>query len=167
MEIINNFGLNPVLLGAQIVNFLIILFLLKKFLYKPVLEILQKRQTTIKDGLKQADEARIKLEKVVIEEKEILRQAQLQSRKIIEDAKEEAIEVSKKISEDTKTQTEKLLTDAKEQIARETVGAEKKLALSTSKLAITFLEKTAKELFSTKEQGEVIAQALKKIKKTS
>jgi F0F1-type ATP synthase membrane subunit b/b' len=75
--------------------------------------------------------------------------------------------VSKKISEDTKTQTEKFLNDAKEQIARETVGAEKKLALSTSKLAITFLEKTAKELFSTKEQAEVIAQALKKIKKTS
>jgi len=163
MEIIKNFGLNPVLLGAQIVNFLIILFILKKFLYKPVLNTLQKRQSTIKNGLKQAEEAREKLEKVVIEEKEILKQAQLQSRKIIEDAKEEALDVSRKINENAKTQTEKLLNDAREQIARETIGAEKKIALSTSKLAVAFLEKTVKELFSAKEQGEVIAHALKKI----
>ena len=57
MEILENFGLNPMLLIAQIVNFLIVLFILKKFLYKPVLEMLKKRQTTIKDGLKQAEEA--------------------------------------------------------------------------------------------------------------
>ncbi len=74
MEIIKNFGLNPILLAAQIVNFLIIFFILKKFLYKPVLNVLNKRQVTIKEGLKQAEEARVKLEKVVIEEKDILKQ---------------------------------------------------------------------------------------------
>jgi len=165
MEIVKNFGLNPVLLIAQIVNFLIILFILKKFLYKPVLDILKKRQTIIKEGLKQAEEARIKLEKVVAEEKDTLRQAQLQSRKIIEDAKEESIEITRRMNEETKKQTEKLLNDAREQIARESTGAEKRLALSTSKLAVTFLEKALKDFFSSKEQTEVLSQALKKIKK--
>ena len=165
MEIIKNFGLNPVLLAAQIVNFLIILFILKKFLYKPVLNILKKRQVTIKEGLKQAEEARIKLERVVAEEKDILRQAQLQSRRIIEDARLESIEIAREINEETKKQTEKLINDTKEQIARESIGAEKRLALSTSKLAVTFLEKALKDFFSSKEQTEVLSQALKKIKK--
>ncbi len=163
MEIVKNFGLNPVLLGAQILNFLIIFFVLKKFLYKPVLDVLKKRQTTIKEGLKQAEDARIKLEKVVIEEKNILRQAQLQSKIIIEDAKQESIGITKQMNEDAKKQTEKLLNDAKEQIARESIETEKRLAVSTSKLAVTFLEKALKEFFSPKEQKEVIAQALKKI----
>jgi F-type H+-transporting ATPase subunit b len=165
MEIIKNFGLNPILLIAQIVNFLIILFILKKFLYKPVLGILKKRQNTIKEGLKQAEEARIKLEKVVIEEKEILKSAQLQSRKIMEDAKQEATEITIKMNEETKKQTEKLLNDAKEQIVKESKDAEKKLASSTSQLAVTILEKALKEFFTPKDQEKIISQALKKIKK--
>jgi F-type H+-transporting ATPase subunit b len=165
MEIIKNFGLNPILLVAQIVNFLIILFILKKFLYKPVLGILKKRQSTIKEGLRQAEEARIKLEKVVIEEKEILKSAQLQSRKILEDAKQESMEITIRLTEETKKQTEKLLNDTKEQIVKESKDAEKKLALSTSHLAVTILEKALKEFFSSKDQEEIISKALKKIKK--
>jgi len=165
MDIIKNFGLNPMLLAAQIVNFLIMFFVLKKFLYKPVLNILKKRQTTIKEGLKQAEDARIKLEKVVIEEKNILRNAQLQSKKIIEDAKQESIGITKQMNEEAKKQTEKLLNDTKEQLVRESIETEKRLALNTSKLAVAFLEKALKEFFSSKEQSEVVVQAFKKIKK--
>lgn len=166
MEIIKNFGLNPILLGAQVVNFLIILFILKKFLYKPTLDVLKKRQTAISEGLKQAEEARIKLEKVVVEEKNILRRAQLQSKEIIEDAKQESVKISRQMNEDAKRQTEKLLRDAEEQIARKSADAEKRLAINTSKLAVTFLEKALREFFSAKEQKEVVANALRKIKKT-
>src|ERR1035437_5012096 len=165
MEIVKNFGLNPVLLGAQIVNFLIVFFILKKVLYKPVLEVLKKRQTTIKEGLKAAEDARIKLEKVVVEEKNILKTAQLQSKKIIEDAQKEAIEVSLRINEEAKKQPEKLLSDTREQIARESIETEKRIASNTSKLAVTILEKALKDFFSAKEQKDVIANALKKIKK--
>ncbi len=165
MDIIKNFGVNPILLAAQIINFLIILFILKKFLYKPILELLKKRQTTIEEGIKQADESRIKLEKVVIEEKNILRNAQLHAKKIIEETKQKSVELTKQMSDDAKKQTEKILKDAKEQILRESLEAEKRLALQTSKLAITFLEKTLGEFFSVKEQKEVIENALKKIKK--
>lgn len=164
MEIVKNFGLDPILLGAQVINFLIVFFILKKFLYKPILDVLNKRKVTIKEGLKAAEDARIKLEKVVVEEKNILRMAQLQSKKIIEDAKLESEAIAKKMSEESRKQTEKLLNDAREQIAKESIETEKKLALNTSKLSIKVLEKALQEFFSSKEQKEVIAQAIKKIK---
>lgn len=165
MEIIENFGVNPILLAAQIVNFLIIFFILKKFLYKPVLDLFKKRKITIQEGLKQAEEARIKLEKVVIEEKNILRQAQLQTKKMIEDAKQESIAISKQMNDNAKKQTEKILKDARDQITRESIEAEKKLAVNTSKLAVSFLQKALGEMFSDKEQKEIISKALKKIGK--
>lgn len=165
MEIIKNFGLNPILLLAQVINFLIVLLLLKKFLYKPVLDTLRKRQIVIKEGLKHADDARIKLEKVIIEEKNILRQAQLQSKKIIEDAKEDAIEITKRMNEEARKQTEKLLNDTKEQVAKESKDAERKLALNVSGLAITILKKTMKDFFSPKDQEKIILNAMKKIKR--
>src|SRR3989344_3938875 len=135
MEILENFGVNPILLAAQIVNFLIIFFVLKKFLYKPILELLKKRQIMIKEGISQAEESRIKLEKVIIEEKNILRQAQLAAKKVIEDAKQESIELARQASDNAKKQTEKILTDARAQISREYAETEKRLAVQTSKLA--------------------------------
>ena len=167
MEIIKNFGVDPILLGAQVINFLIIFFILKKFLYKPVLDVLKKRQITIKDGLKQAEDARIKLEKVVIDEKNILRQAQLQSKKIIEDAKYESIKTSKRMNDDAKKQTEKILKDAKDQITRESHEAEKRLAINTTNIAVSILEKALSDFFSTREQKEIVSNALRKIKKTN
>lgn len=163
MEIIKNFGVNPILLAAQIINFLIIFFLLKKFLYKPVLELLKKRQTMIQQGIRQAEESRLKLEKVVIEEKNILRQAQLQAKKVIEEARQESIELTLQMNATAKKQTEEMLKDAKDQIARESALAEKKLALNTSKIAISFLEKALADVFSAKEQKEVVSNALRKI----
>ena len=79
MEIVKEFGLNPYLLAAQIVNFLIILYILKKLLYKSVLDMLKKRSDSIKEGIKQAEEGRLTLEKALEEEKKILSDA-LQSR---------------------------------------------------------------------------------------
>jgi len=87
MELIENFGLNPILLGAQIVNFLIILFILKKFLYKPILTTLEKRKATIKEGLDKTEEVRIRLEETIEKEKRILRTAQEQARKILDEAR--------------------------------------------------------------------------------
>ena len=155
------------LLGGQIVNFLIVFFILKKFLYKPILNVLKKRQTTIENGLKQAEEARIKLEKVVKEEKEILRSAQLQAKKIIEEAREESIEATRQMNDTAKQQTEKMLKGAKEQIGRESVETEKRIAVNTGKIAVAFLEKALSEFFSAKEQKEVLLKALKKFKNTN
>ena len=164
MEIIKNFGVNPILLAAQIINFLIIFFILKKFLYKPVLDLLKKRRITIQEGIEHAEEARVKLEKVVIEEKNILKNAQMQAKKIIEDAREESIGVIKQLNDNAKKQTEKMLKDAKDQIIRESIETEKRLAVKTSKLAVSFLEKTLNEFFSLKEQKEVMSSALKRLK---
>ena len=63
------------LLAAQIVNFLIVLFILRKFLYKPILDALKKRKDKISDGIRESEEARIRLEKITKDEKMILRNA--------------------------------------------------------------------------------------------
>lgn len=165
MEIIKNFGVNPIFLGAQIINFLIIFFILKKFLYKPVLELLKKRQTMIKEGIAQAEESRVKLERVIIEEKNILKNAQLHAKELIEDAKQESIRLTLQMNESAKNQTEKMLKNATDQIARESLETEKKLAVQVSSLAVSFLEKALGGFFSTKEQKEVVSGALRKIKR--
>jgi F-type H+-transporting ATPase subunit b len=50
MEILNQFGLDWKLFIAQIVNFLVIAYIFKRFLYKPILDALHKRNDAIKKG---------------------------------------------------------------------------------------------------------------------
>ena len=113
MEIIKEFGVDPLLLTAQIVNFLIILFILKKFVFKPVLDVLKKRENEIKYGLRAAQECQEKLEEAEEKERGILKNAKIEAGKLIEDAKLQAIEVSKKIEEKTRKETEDMVLNAK------------------------------------------------------
>lgn len=163
MELIKNFGLDPLLLAAQIINFLIILFLLKKFLYKPVQSMLQKRQDIIKEGLDKAEETRILLEKTIEEEKAILKKAQAEATKLIEDAKAQTLAMTKIAQEDAQKQADRILKEAQEQISKETSAVEARLAQNTGKLAGQFLEKILKDLFSQKDQKEIMKSALKKM----
>lgn len=164
MEVLKSFGLNPLLFGAQIINFLIVFYLLKRFLYKPVLDLLKKREDTIKEGLKQAEEGRLLYEKTVEKEKEILTKARESARQTISEAKSEGLILAQKIEDDSRKQAEKIIAQAKEQIVLETKEAEKKLTARISDLSIEFLQSAIKEMFSEKEQKEVLDKAMKQLK---
>ena len=165
MEIFKNFGFDPILLIAQIVNFLIILFLLKKLLYKPVLDMLKKRKDDIEKGVKDAEEGRLTLEKALEEEKKILRKAQEQSKKIIDDASSQAMIIASDIEQNSRKQAEKILNDTKIQIAQEAKETEKRLAQDVSKLSIEFLSTSLKEIFGEKEEKLIIEKTIKRLKK--
>ncbi|HVF69376.1 MAG TPA: F0F1 ATP synthase subunit B [Xanthomonadales bacterium] len=164
MEILKNFGFEWTLFAAQIVNFLIIFWLLKKFLYKPVLKLLGERKKKIEDGLKNAEKAEKLLAETVQREEEILKKAQSEAKKLLDEARTQRETMLIQSEAETKKQVAKMISDARDQIQFEATGASKKLEIQVSKLAIEFLEKSLKGLFGDKEQEIVMRSALKKIK---
>ena len=164
MEFLKTLGFDPVMLGAQILNFLIIFYLLKRFLYKPVMDMVKTREDKIVQGLKEAEEARLTLEKTIAEEKKILSKAQTQAKNILEEAKVQAVEISKDIEENTKKQTEMMLTQAKETIEREAKDTEGLLAQKISIIASDLLTKSLEGMFTDTEQKQILDKTIKKIK---
>ena len=57
-DILNLFGLEGKLFIAQIINFAILLFILKKFLYEPIAKMMEERKAKIKQGLDDAEKAK-------------------------------------------------------------------------------------------------------------
>ena len=80
-------GIEPKLLLAQIVNFLIIVFVLSKVLYKPVLSMLEKRRKEIAEGLAISDRMRLEEEKFQEKKAARLEVARKEAKTIIEEAK--------------------------------------------------------------------------------
>lgn len=167
MEILDNFGLNPVLLGAQVVNFLIILFILRRFLYKPVLDLLKKREDTIKEGLEKAEENEKLLEKTKKEEETVLKNAQVQARKIIEEARAQALLLMKESQESAKKQSERLIEEARAQISQEASLIEQKIMGNIGKISIEMLGKALGGLTNEDAQEDIMKKAIKQLKKSN
>src|SRR3990167_6065185 len=89
MDILKSFGIQPTLLLAQIVNFLIILFLLKKFFYKPIIKMLEDRKKRIEESLKNAQLIEEKLKKTEEKSALILQNAQKNAQDLLDSAKKE------------------------------------------------------------------------------
>lgn len=165
MQLIKDFGIEPVLFVAQVINFLIILFVLKKFLYKPILDVIRNREHTIKKGLEDAQAAAVLLEKSAAKEKETLRNAQIQAKKLLEEARAQAKKLLAETQSATKKEFEQMLLAAHAQIESDRKATEKRLIGYVSELAISFLQKSLSDLFSQKEQEQVLKHALSKLRK--
>ena len=164
MEIIKNFGINPYLLGAQIINFLILFYLLKRFAYKPILKLLEDRRKTIEESLINADKTKKILDEAFKKEKEILKNAEKTTDQMLKDTKNEAFNILEDARNNAKKDAEKLLIEARHQIDVEFKDAEKKLATKTYILALNMLKNSLLDTFSETLQKEAIEKFVKSTK---
>ena len=164
MDILTQFGVEPVLLVAQIINFLIVFFILKKVLYQPILDTLKTREKTIKEGYKQAEEAKVLYEHAAEKEKEILKKAQTEAKQLIQEAKAQSSTLLAESEEKTRIQVEKMLAEGRALIAQDSEKARKQLNAQIVQLAESVLGKSLEGFFSEKEQETVMKNATKQLK---
>lgn len=167
MEVVEHFGVNPVLIAAQIVNFLIILYILKRFLYKPLFAVFKKREAAIKEGLEKAEESKKALEKAKVEESKIIKKANERASEILKDAKEQAVLIEKTAHEKAKNETARMIADGKAQIEIERKETEAKIMKNVSGLSVELLRKSLSKILTDKEQDEVVKRAIAVIQKQS
>lgn len=126
MEALESLGIDWKLLIAQVINFLILLLLLRKFLYGPIVNMLSNRKEKIEQGLKDSEEARKRLEQASEESKKLLSKASGESEKIVASAKKEiGEETQKKIQEAQDKATEIIELSRKQALAEQEKIVEK------------------------------------------
>lgn len=165
MDVLEKFGVEWTLTAAYVINFLVILYILRRYLYKPLFSMLKKREETIKEGLEKAEEGKKELEKALEKERKIIKEAQDTAKKIIQDAKEQAQATAKDIEEKAKKQSDRMFDDAKAQIELEARSAEKELNKYVSRLSVELLKKSLPDAFTEKEQSEIVTRAVKAMDK--
>src|ERR1700722_13501281 len=106
MDIFQTFGLNPYLTIAQIVNFLILLYILKRYLYPPLFKVFKKREALVKESIEKAEQSEKALEKAKEQEKEVIKKARITADEIVKEAREQATEILKHAEASTKEQTD-------------------------------------------------------------
>ncbi len=112
-------GIDAIQLGAQLVNVIILLIVLKKFLYKPVLGLLEKRQEAIESGLKLRDEMEAKIKKLEEKEKELDAKSKLKAHELETATIKTARQAADKVLADAKADADRIRRQAKQDAKRE------------------------------------------------
>ncbi|MEK7549941.1 MAG: F0F1 ATP synthase subunit B [Patescibacteria group bacterium] len=160
MDIFAKLGIDWRLLIAQAVNFAILLFVLHRFAYKPMLAFLAERTERIEKGLQDAEAATVKLASLEEKEKEVLKAAREEARALIAKTEESAKKRDAERQKETEAKIATLLIEAEGKIQEERAKSMRDAKEELGSLVLAAVEKVIKEKMDPEKEKALIEKVL-------
>jgi len=148
----------------QGINFLILLFLLQKILYKPLLTKMNERTEAIRKSLEEAQHARAEAAKQQQENAERLRAAHAEAAAIRAAAIKEAAEEQRRLVEAARAEATRLVESARAQMETDIRRAREELRREVSDLAIAVAEKLVRKSLDDADHRRIVAEAVSQLR---
>jgi F-type H+-transporting ATPase subunit b len=158
-------GIDPFLIGAQIINFLLLLYVLKRFLYKPVLNILKRREEQAEeiDALKK--ELETQKDQFKQEHQEILKTARKEADQIISEAQVRGEKIEQEIEKSAKEKSAEILEKTNQELSRKEQEIRDSLKNEVSQLALDVSEKVMLAKITKEQKDDITDQVVKRFVK--
>ena len=159
----DTFGFNAWLFFSQIISFCLVAFLLQRFAYKPILEVLETRRKKIAEGLANAEKIKQQLAESEARYQEILTKANAESQKMIEEARAAAKLVQERESQRAIAEAEQIVAKAREATIAD---REREFAALKKEIARLVVDTTAKvtgKTLTNEDQRRLSEEASKQL----
>jgi F-type H+-transporting ATPase subunit b len=144
--------------------FLILMFILTKFAWKPILNAVKERESSIEEALNAAKEAKLAMAALKSDNETLLNQARAERDEMLKEAREIKDKIVADSKTTAKTEAEKIIVAARESIQHEKMAAITELKNQVAMLSIEIAEKILKdELSSADKQKAIIDNVVKDI----
>lgn len=163
MEVLAKLGIDWKLLLAQAVNFLVLLWVLRRFAYRPMLEFLEKRTRRIEAGLRDAKRAEEKLRNIEEQEKDVLKKAKQEASDIVRRARETARETSEKLLTESRAEATRMLEDARAKLEGEAARMKEEVKSEIADLVLLATEKVLNEKLTAEKDAELVQKMVKEL----
>lgn len=137
--------INPGLIVWTLVTFILLLLILRKVAWKPILSALDQREAAIKDSLEKAEKAKDEAQRILYENQANLSKAEEESKKIVEQGRIYAEKLKDQVIKESKDQAQKMLIEASAEIERKKDAAFGELKSQIADLVIQTTEKVLGE----------------------
>ncbi len=145
----------------QTIVFLVLLFLMAKFAWKPILNSVRNREQSINDALASAENARKEMQNLRSDNEQLMKEARAERDAILREARELKEKVIADASEEAKVKADKIVADAKRSIELEKQSAMAELKNQVAELSVEIAEKIVrKELSGKNEQHQMIEKMI-------
>ncbi|MCK5815664.1 MAG: F0F1 ATP synthase subunit B [Flavobacteriaceae bacterium] len=161
-KLINDFSFG--LFFWQVILFVLLLILLKKFAWEPILTAINDREEGIKNALISAEEAKKEMQNIQADNERILKEARAERDGMVKDARIIKEKMLVDAKEESKAEATKIIAQAQAAIESEKQAAIVDLKNQVAELSIGIAEKVIrKELANDKEQSKLVAELLKEV----
>lgn len=140
--------------------FLILLGLLRKFAWSPILKAIDERENTIKDALSSAELAREEMKKLQSQNEDLLREARLERDKILKEARDAKDSIISESKVKAQEEADKIMASARQNIHHEKMAAISDLKNQVAQLSIEIAEKIVKERLSDSDEQKKLVKNL-------
>jgi F-type H+-transporting ATPase subunit b len=154
---------DPGLFIWTIITFLVLLTLLAKFAWGPLLRALASRQEMIRKSLDDADEARRELERLHLESAQILKQARVQGESIMSQSRSDAERLREELKQKARAEADTIVRTAGRQIQLETAQALQQIRREAADLSVMIASKLIQRNLSKEDNDRLIDEALKQV----
>lgn len=145
--------------------FLLLVFLLGKLAWNPILSSLKEREQSIQEALDTAEKARLELSKLKSDNESLLRQAREERDKMLREAREASNRLKDEAQAEAKKVADKIIDDARTTIGIEKQAALKEIKIQVAMFSLEVAERLLKEKLSNdKAQKELVQKYVNDIK---
>lgn len=153
-------GIDWKILLAQIINFVFLIYLLRRFAFIPLLKVLKERKQVIEEGIKNSEQAKEHLEETKQNREKVLENAQEKASELVQKGKERGKEKEEKIIQYAEEEKEKILEEAKNKGNLEVDKMKQEQKEKTRDLGLLLAEKILKEKIDAKKDQEIVKNFL-------
>lgn len=148
-----------------VLTFLLLLFILKKLAWKPILSALDERENAIKESLEKAEKAKEEAQKMFAENQASIAKAEEEARKIVAESRAYAEKLKEQLLNDSKQQAQKLLEDAKKEIEQKKEETFNELKNQIAEIAVGAAEKIMMQNLDKNSQDKLVEKYIQEITK--
>ena len=156
MGLLQDLGVDGPKLIAQLINFAIVLFVLWRFAYKPVLEMLENRRQKIAESMDNAEKIKTELAETQAERDKVLAEANQKAQEMIADAKEAAQQVGEAEGQKAVKQAEEIIRKAREATDADRDQMMSELKAEIGRLVVETTAKVSGKVLTAEDQQRLI-----------
>lgn len=147
----------------QIAAFFVLLLLLKKYAFGPIMNMMEKREKHVADQIASAEKNREEAEQYLKEQRDAIQSAREEAKEIVENTQKMSDLQAKDIMENARKEAERMKENAKQEINSEKAQAVSALREQVSTLSVLVASKVIEKELDEREQEKLIQETLREV----
>lgn len=146
---------------VQLITFLLVFVVLYKFVFHRIVNILEKRQKTIEEGVQLTGEMQAEKEKLDAEVDRVRKKTREEADELIAETKDKASLIIKQAEEKSQVKAEQIMQEANQKIAEESARAKRKLEKEMVELIVAATEEVTRQKLDADKDRQLVSKVLK------
>ena len=157
------FGWNPWLFFSQVISFVIVALVLRRFAYKPILNVLEERRRRIEEGQLNAEKIKRQLDEAEKRYSEILAKGNAEAQKMIDEARESSAHLAERKQQEAIAAAEQIIAKAREASAIEHERTMDSFKQELGRLVVDTTAKVTGKVLTPEDQQRLQEEALSQL----